>query len=292
MRKKWRSLLSLLIVLFGNALYALCVVMFILPANLVTGGGTGIALFLNYLFGIRVSLVVLIFNTAMLLLGWWQLGHKFAATTLLSTFSYPLFLELFQYLIGSYVITSDRILCTLFAGLLIGIALGLVFREGASTGGMDIPPLILAKHTHVNVSVYMNLMDTAILLMQMVYHKPEDILYGLLMVLVYTVVIDKLMLMGTSRTQVTVISQHSDKIRRGILDSLDRGVTMLSGSGGYSDQPEKILLSVISNRELPHLQKLILGIDPEAFIIVNRVSEVAGRGFTMDKHYRSPSEEK
>ena len=128
------TIVSILSVMTGNFLYALTVKLFLLPAGLVTGGTTGIALTVNYLTDFSISSFVLIFNVLMLALGFFCLGKAFAATTLVSTFLYPLSLELLDRLLGDYILTQDILLCTLFSGLGIGIALGIVIRFGASTG--------------------------------------------------------------------------------------------------------------------------------------------------------------
>ncbi|MDO4268480.1 MAG: YitT family protein [Eubacteriales bacterium] len=281
-----KKLWPLLLVVAGNMIYALAVKLFLIPAGLVTGGTTGIALAVNHAVGLPVSGFVLIFNVIMLTAGFFMLGKHFAATTVVSTFTYPLALELFDRLLGDAALTQDILLCTLFSGLGIGAALGVVIRAGASTGGMDIPPLALNHYFKIPVSVSMYVFDFCILLAQAIYNPPEKVLYGILLVLTYTVVLDKLMLMGTTRTEVKVISSKAQELREAILTRLDRGVTMLSGESGYLKQETQILLSVISNRELPRVEKLIHEIDPESFMVVSRVSEVRGRGFSMSKKYR------
>ena len=102
----------------------------------------------------------------------------------------------------------------------------------------------------------------------------------------YTVVLDKVLLFGTTRTEVKIISQHADDIREAIFTQLDRGVTVLHGEGGYSHEPEQVLLSIVSNRQLPKLEKLAHAIDPTCFMIVSHVTEVSGRGFSLDKNYQ------
>ncbi len=281
-----RNLGPLILVIAGNMIYALAVKLFLMPAGLVTGGTTGIALAINYAVGIPLSGFVLVFNVIMLLIGLFLLGKQFAATTVISTFAYPAALELFDRLFGNLVLTNDLLLCTLFSGLGIGLALGVVIRAGASTGGMDIPPLALNRCFKIPVSVSMYVFDFCILLAQAVYNPPEKVLYGILLVLTYTVVLDKLMLMGTTRTEVKVISDKAEEIRGAILEKMDRGVTMLAGETGYLKQDTQMIFSVISNRELPRVQKLIREIDPESFMVVSRVSEVRGRGFSMSKKYR------
>jgi uncharacterized membrane-anchored protein YitT (DUF2179 family) len=281
-----RLAVSLLCVVCGNFLYALAVKLFLLPSGLVTGGTTGMALAMNHFFGIPISLFVLIFNVTMLIAGFLVLGKQFALTTVASTFLYPFALEVFDRLIGDYVITDDIILCTLFTGLGIGLALGIVIRNGASTGGMDIPPLILQKTLKIPVSVSMYVFDVCILLVQALFSPVENILYGVVLVMVYTIVLDKVLFIGTSKIEVKIVSEKNDEIRTAILKQLDRGVTMLDGEGGYLHNRTQVVLSVISNRELPKLEKLAHSIDEECFMVVSHVKEVRGRGFSMNKQYR------
>lgn len=280
------TVLSLISVVVGNFLYALTVKLFLLPAGLVTGGTTGIALTVNYLTDFSISSFVLIFNVAMLAIGFFCLGKAFAVTTLASTFLYPLSLELLDRVLGDYILTQDLLLCTVFSGLGIGIALGIVIRSGSSTGGMDIPPLVLQKTVRIPVSVSMYAFDVCILLSQALFRPAENILYGVVLVLIYTLVLDKMLLMGATRTEIKVISEKSDEIRDAILTQIDRGVTILNGESGYLHNPSPVILSVISNRELPKVEKLIHNIDPESFIVVSRVSEVRGRGFSLTKRYQ------
>ena len=144
---------SLMVVILGNILYALAVKLFLMPAGLLTGGTTGIGLALNRSFGIPVATFVLIFNVTMLLIGWKVMGRKFALTTVVSTFVYPIALGFFEKVFGDLVLTQDLFLCTIFSGLGIGGSLGIVIRAGASTGGMDIPPLVLNHYFKIPVSV-------------------------------------------------------------------------------------------------------------------------------------------
>lgn len=280
------TLQTLLAVIGGNVLYALAVKLFLLPSGLVTGGTTGIALAVNHVTGFPVSSFVLVFNVVMLAMGYLVLGKQFAATTVASTFIYPLALELFDQIFGELVLTQDIFLCAVFSGLGIGISLGIVIRAGASTGGMDIPPLVLQHCFRLPVSVTMYAFDFCILLLQAMFCPAEMVLYGIILVMIYTLVLDKLMLMGTSKTEVKVVSEQADEIREAILKKLDRGVTMLDGEGGYMHHRKQIILSVVSNRELPRVEKMIHTIDPESFMVISRVSEVRGRGFSMSKRYR------
>ena len=142
-------------IIAGNALYALTVVLFLVPSGLITGGATGIALGVNRVLGLPVSGVLFAINISMLVLGWVVLGSRFALTTIASTILSPLFLALWERVFADFVLTDDLVLNTIFAGLGVGISLGITIRAGASTGGMDIPPLVLQKRFKVPVSVSM-----------------------------------------------------------------------------------------------------------------------------------------
>ena len=288
---KNNRLISVLTVVLGNILYTLAVKLFLLPANLMSCGTTGIALVVNHFTQIPMSTFILVFNMVMLAVGWMVLGRQFAMTTVLSSVLYPAILEILNRTLGDVVVTENILLNLLFAGMGLGISLGIVIRGGASTGGMDIPPLILKKSFHIPVSASLWVFDFCILLSQMFFHPAEDLLYGILLIIVISVSLNKVMLLGTSRTEVKIISRKSGEIRDAILSKVDRGVTMLHGQGGYERQGTEVILSVVSNREMPKIQQLARSIDPDCFMIISQVTEVWGRGFTYGKKALS-SEEK
>lgn len=277
---------SIIPVMIGNIIYALVVKLFILPTNLMSSGTTGIALLANHFLGIPVSFFILIFNVCMLILGLIVLGKKFAMTTIISTLMYPIALEFFNQTLGEFVITNNELLNTIFAGLGIGLALGIVIRSGASTGGMDIPPLVLNHFFRIPVSVSLYVFDFIILSSQSLYNPLERLLYGIILILLTSIVLDKVLLMGTTKTEVKIISPKFEKIAEEILSEMDRGVTLLNARGGYLKNEHSVVLSVVSNRELPKIEKLVRALDPDAFMIVSRVSEVWGRGFSTKKKYQ------
>ena len=277
-------LITLMLVLIGNLIYAFTVKLFVIPANLISCGTNGLAFTFNHLFHIPMTLFILIFNLLMLAFGWLVLGKQFAMTTVLSSLLYPLLLEILNRTLGDYHVTDQQLLNVLFAGMGLGLSLGLVLRAGASTGGMDIPPLMLKKFFRIPVSASLWVFDFCIMLSQMMFHPLEDLLYGILLLVVISITLNKVMLLGTSRTEVKIISARSDEIRQAILSQVDRGVTLLRGIGGYLQKDTEVVLSVISNHELPKIERLARDIDPECFMIVSRVTEVWGRGFSLSKH--------
>lgn len=272
-------------IVIGNLIYATIVSLFLLPAKLMTSGTTGIALVVNHITGFSISAFVLIFNILMLLVGWVLLGGRFALSTVASSLIYPVALEICSRVFDGVVITENRMLCTIYTGVGVGLALGLVLRSGASTGGMDIPTLALNRYFKIPVSVSLYAFDFCIMLAQAFYNPVENVLYGILLILLTSLALDKMMLMGTTRTEVKIISRKTQEICDGILTKLDRGVTILNGEGGYLHQEAQVVFSVVSNRELPQIERIVRDIDPESFMVVSRVSEVWGRGFSMSKKY-------
>lgn len=178
-------------IFLGNTTMALGIVMFVLPNELMTGGTTGLSLIIDHYLHLPISVFVFIFNCIMFLLGALILGFDFALTTLISTFYYPIALGFFQNIPSLSTITDDRMLSSIFGGLFIGFSLGIVIRCGASTGGMDIPPLILNKKFGLPVSVMLYVFDFLILIGQALFCDKEAILYGILLVMTYTIVLVK-----------------------------------------------------------------------------------------------------
>ena len=134
--------------------------------------------------------------------------------------------------------------------------------------------------------VSMTVFDLTILFAQAVSSPRAQVLYGVVLVFVYSTVLDKVILLGTRRTEVKLVSTHTDELRSAILSELDRGVTLLAAEGGYLRQPGHPQLTVISHRELPRLERLVHAIDPACFMVVSEVTEVRGRGFSLEKDYR------
>ena len=246
MRNKW---FKIPLILLGNAVFAFGIAAFILPCGLLSGGTTGIALFIQHLCGLPVVITVWVINLSMLLLGWFVLGKNFVFTTILSSVCYPLFLDFFQRLLNRFRLTDDTLLSALFAGLFVGAGVGLVLRMGASSGGMDIPPLVLNKRTGISVSVFLYAFDTVILLSQAFFSDLEKILYSILVTLLTSLIINKVMLIGKSQVQVMIISEKYQEINNVIQTSLDRGSTFLQSITGHLQKEQLIVLSILSPRE-------------------------------------------
>ena len=273
-----RELIRIGQIVLGNTMYALAVVLFIVPNGLITGGTTGLALFASHTMGIPISLFVSIFNITMFLLGAWILGKQFAVTTVISTIIYPVMLGLLEGSgFGGFVL-EEKMVAVIYAGI--------VMRAGASTGGMDIPSLILKKKFDVNISFSLYLMDCVVLGLQFIVADSHAILYGILLIIVYTMVLNKVLMSGNVRIQVKVVTRYYERINRLIAERLDCGTSLLHMETGYLHKEQDMILAVIARRDLPRLNQLVMNEDPEAFMIINQINEVRGRGFTMKRVYQ------
>ena len=271
----------ILLVLAGNALYALAVTIFILPCQLVTGGSTGIALSVQHWLHIPVPDFVFIFNIITFVLGFITLGKQFALSTALSSFCYPIILKIFQQIPFLQNLTTNVVLGTLLGGLMLGCAIGIVLGAGSSTGGMDFLVVLLNKKFRIPMSAVIYSLDCFILLAQLLFSNPEKVLYGVLLVIIYSTVLDKVLLAGHSRLQVKIITNKEEELRDIIIHKLDLGVTLVKAEAGFTRQDKNMLLTIVTNRQLAKLNQLVQQTDPEAFMIIHQVNEVHGRGFTF-----------
>lgn len=271
-------------VLAGNALLAFLVAAFIIPHDIIAGGVTGIGIVLNKLIPqMDVSMFILVLNLLLLALGLVVLGKKFFVTTVASSFLYPLLLRFFQQIPGIDSLTDDPVLAAIFAGCLLGVALGLVMRVGSSTGGTDVLNLVLAKWLHLPVALFVYLGDILVVAAQAPFFTPEQILLGILVLVLESIVLDKAMVLGKAQTQLFIISDAYEQIREMFLEDLEAGVTMTVIETGRLRQPQKGVLCVIPQRKLYSATQMIQRIDPMAFITITQINEVRGRGFTMDR---------
>ena len=278
-------------ILFGNALLAFLVEAFVVPHGIIMGGTTGLGIVLNRLLGVDTAGAVLVMNTALLLLGGVVLGRKLLTTTVASSLLYPVFLALAQRTPGLSTITDNSLMAALFAGVLMGVALGVVMRVGSSTGGIDIVCLVLNKWTHIPVSVCVYMMDVLVIGGQALVSTAQPILYGLVVLVLESLVLDKVMILGQAQIQLFIISQQYAEIRRRILTELEAGATMIQIETGALQQTQQGVMCVIPNRKLFAAKELVQQVDPTAFITITQVREVRGRGFTLERAMRELKEE-
>lgn len=272
-----------MIVLIGNFILAIGVACFIVPNEVLSGGVAGISVALHPLLPqIPVSMMITIITYVLFAIGTIALGKDFFLKTLLSTLSYPVFLNILTYFMQDNIFTESTFLASLYSGIFVGLGVGLVFRIGGSTGGMDIPALIVHKWTNLPLSSIVLVIDGLTVILGVTTHSVEAAMIGLISVWSSTYVMDKAISFGGEKMKsMLIISPEFDKMIEAIHKDIDRGVTILDGEGGYTREKKKVLMVVVTNKQLPHLKKLIMNIDPNAFIIVQDAQEIEGNGFTI-----------
>ena len=272
-------------VLIGNFLLAFCVCAFVIPNDIMLGGASGIALFIQmFLPGIRLSVISAVVNISLFALGWAFLGWKFAATSLASTIVYPLMLAICESLpLGTLFESENIVFIALACSVLFGIGIGLVIRAGGSTGGMDIPPCILNRYFGIPVGQSVMFFDTLVVLMQVCVKGLSGILCSILIIVVMGFVIDKTVVTGERTVQMIIISPKHQQIREMILTQANCGVTMLNIETGYEGNTQHAVLSVIYSNKYPEIRDAALAIDHHAFIITSDVTNVNGVGYTIDR---------
>ncbi len=284
MDKNWKKNVSTVTgVVLGNLVLAFTVAAFIVPNGIIMGGATGIGLAISHYLPVSLSVIILALNAVLFLLGAFVLGKKFAVATIASTFIYPVFLSVMQKIPGIGSLTDNIMLSALYAGVLVGVGIGLIVRVGSSTGGTDIVALVFNKWFHMPVAVMLYVVDLLILGAQILFSDTEQVMYGILVLVMYTIVLNKVMLLGQSQIQLFIISDSYEEIRKRMLEELDAGVTMVHIETGYGKENKKGVLCVIPNRKLYSVKEMIHEIDEKAFITITQINEVRGRGFSMDR---------
>ncbi|MCI8885960.1 MAG: YitT family protein [Dorea sp.] len=270
-------------VLLGNAVLAFTVAAFLVPQGIIMGGATGIGLTIAHFIALDLSAIIFVVNNVLFVLGTAVLGKKFALTTLISTFVYPVFLSVMRSIPGITELTDNIMLAALYGGALLGLGIGLVVRVGASTGGTDILALVLHKWFHIPLAVFVYIVDFTVLLCQALFSNSEQILYGILVLIVSTMALNRVMLMGQAQIQLFIITEKYEEVKEKVLKEMDAGVTLVHIETGYGAKQQKGVLCVIPNRKLYSINQVVQMIDPQAFITITQINEVRGRGFTIER---------
>lgn len=284
MNKNWKkSMETLVCVLLGNAVLAFTVAAFLVPQGIIMGGATGIGLTIGHFIALDLSAIIFLVNIVLFVLGTIVLGKKFALTTLISTFVYPVFLSVMRSIPGITELTDNIMLAALYGGALLGLGIGLVVRVGASTGGTDILALVLHKWFHIPLAVFVYIVDFTVLLCQALFSNSEQILYGILVLIVSTMALNRVMLMGQAQIQLFIITEKYEEVKEKVLKEMDAGVTLVHIETGYGAKQQKGVLCVIPNRKLYSINQVVQMIDSQAFITITQINEVRGRGFTIER---------
>lgn len=270
-------------IILGNILLAFAINTLLLEHDIIAGGVSGIGIVFQHYLGLSVSNVVGMINIVLFIIGLLFLGKQFAITSLISTFLFPALLEFFDQTPMFHGYLQDPLLACLIAVFLIGVGIGLILKSNASTGGIDILAILLNKKFNIPVTIVLNGIDLIVLLLQMSFNDTTHVIYGIVSVMISSVMLHKTLTLGTSLIQLTIMSDHYDDIKKMILFDQDAGATLLLSEKGYSEESSRLVLSIIPYRKLPSIKNKIHEIDPYAFVIVSHVDEVGGKGFTLER---------
>jgi uncharacterized membrane-anchored protein YitT (DUF2179 family) len=275
---------NIVAIVLGAAVYAVGLNYFILPNRLMEGGITGIALLLNYAFDIRPSVTTLLINLPLFIMGFRALGKLGMAYTVLGTVSLSASLWVMETAVGQgwiipFYSENDLLLAALYAGVTLGVGLGIVFRFGGTTGGIDIVARMFHKFRGWSMGRIILTIDAAILLASLIYLPKEKILYTLISVYISTKVIDFIQEGAYAAKAFTIVSERAGDIARAVTEQMERGVTLFPARGAYSNQSREVLYCVVSRQEVHKLKTLVRNIDPRAFMVISDCHDVLGEGF-------------
>jgi Uncharacterized conserved protein len=254
------------LIIIGTFVLAMSVEMFIIPYNILSGGVAGIAVAVEPFFHLDKTLIANALTLILFFVGWAMLGRQFAISTAFSSLLYPIFTTALSWI--DFGITVPPMLASFYAGLLGGVGIGLIMRAGASSGGMDVPPLILHKLTGAKISTLVVITDGLTVLLGVLAYDLNAALVGLISVFASGAGIRYVLEVGqgASAKSVQIISEHYREIMEEINKVLDRGVTLIDAQGGYSSQPKKIILCVVSERQYARLLSIIRQTDEHGTI--------------------------
>ena len=263
----------------GAFIYSSAVTMFITANEISPGGFTGIATLINYLFSLPSGIVLLLLNIPVLILGFLKFGGIFIVKTAIATSIVSFALTVTDAILPSFHI--DKILASLFGGILMGLGLSLILLRGATTGGVDIlAKLINRRFRHLTVGRVILIMDAAVVaLSAIIYGNIETALYSSVSLYASSVIMDKMLYGGDKGKLIYIVSLKYKEICKEINSTLKRGVTVLSARGGYTDEERQLLLCVVRVHEVSAVYSILDKIDKSAFIIVADAGEIVGEGF-------------
>lgn len=263
-------------VIIGSLFIALAFNLFLLPNNIASGGVAGISTITKDVFGWEPGIVQWVLNILFFSMGLFILGKNFGIKSLVGTLILPFFV-----LITSDVVTptEDPLLGAIFGGMGIGLGLGIVFRGRASTGGVDLGAQVLHKFTKLPLGICIAILDGTIVFTSAIVFSVEEGLYALISLFITSRTIDLVQVGFNTSKNVMIISKKEMEVKRALLNDIDRGVTVLKGAGGYTEEDRPVIMCVVQQNEFMKLTRTIKEIDPGAFIVTMNATEVLGEGF-------------
>ena len=266
----------------GSILYAAGIYTFAATANFAPGGITGVAMIINHYFPfLRIGLLSILINIPVAIICYRLLGRVFFFKSVKSMLISALFLDLVFPLFPQYDGANNPLLAALFAGALSGVGLAIIYMPGSSTGGTDFVIMSIRKlKPHLSIGTISLIVDGVVILLGWpVFGNINAVLYGVLMTIVSTTIIDKVMYGTGTRRMLLVVSDKAQEIAKAIMEETERGATLADVRGAYTGQPHQMMMCVCSKVEVFHARRIINRIDPGAIVMLTTVDEAYGEGF-------------
>lgn len=284
--KVMRFLWTFLMLTVGSVIYALGVAYFLDPLDLAPGGLTGIGIILDNFIPLGPGIIVFILNVPILVVGLKKFGKEFLFSTCYSTILISVLMDIFRQWNHEMALTQDRMLAALAGGVCLAVGMGIVFRCGGTTGGVDvIIKLVHLKYRHVRTGTILLIIDFTIITASVIALKNIEIgLYAIVALFVNSMVFD-LVLYGTDEAKlVYIVSNHHEEVADRLLKEISVGVTFLEGEGAYTREDKRVLMTVSKKQNFPKIKDVVKEVDPQAFMIVTSATEVFGVGFKNAHH--------
>ena len=259
-------------------IYAVAVSLFLDPNNIAPGGVTGIAILVSRFTPITTGTVNLLINVPIVLLGLWKFGWRFICSTMYALAMITVFINAFE---GYGAVTEDLMIAAVIGGALIGSALALVFKAGATTGGADIIVKVLrTKWKHIKTNTLFLVFDSIVIIASwIVFHDLTVAFYAGIAVVTTSAVMDRI-LYGSDEARLTyIISSNPEQMKRRILDELEITATIITARGAYSNSPRELLMIAVRKQMYPKLEEIVKDEDVSAFMIVSSANEIYGEGY-------------
>jgi len=276
----WRLLRDYLFIALGALLQALALRLFLIPAHLASGGISGLAQIINYYTGWPVGMMILIGNIPLFFLGWRFLGgRRFALRTAFAVLAVSFLTDFLGLFLPENGLTNDMVLNVLYGAIISGVGYGLVYRGQATSGGSDILARMLNSWKGISITQSYLLTDALIIFLAGLSFSWENALYALVMLYISGIAAETTMEGANVVRTAMIITNHPDPVVRDILESMERGVTILEGKGGYTGVERTLLYCVVTRAEVAQIKALVKEVDPQAFIVIGQANEVLGEGF-------------
>ncbi|MDS1030593.1 YitT family protein [Bacillota bacterium LX-D] len=273
----WRNIRDFLGITLGTFLTALGLVVFLIPNKIAGGGVSGFSTILYYLFHFKVGITMLVLNIPLFLFGLKELGFSVGLKTLYGTIMLSVLVDILALFIK--IPTHDLLLAAIYGGICYGLGIGIVFKFGGTTGGTDLAARILNKYLKISVGESLFVIDAAVITLAAVVFSVERALYGFLVLLITSKIIDLVQEGRGYAKAALIISGKSSQITEKVMKDLGRGVTFVQGKGAYTGSTRDLLIVIINRSEVSRLKELVAKIDPGAFVVIANVNEALGQGF-------------